>query len=121
MPSKLHTAIQEVISRRKNTSGNGSTYNRGWNAAMAEVQKVLDTYRDDGNGETRVRYEWGIQQENGNVHRVSVARGIVERELVEQLTSEEDSHGKPTSKLVCREVVAQLHGDWVEPTEAGVP
>lgn len=118
MPSKLHTAIQEATSRRKPTTGGGSTYGRGWNAAMDEVQKVLDTFRDDGNGESRVRYEWAIQKPDGNVHRVSVARGIVERELAEEVKADPKN---ADAKIVCREVVAQLHGDWVEPTEAGVP
>ena len=115
MTSKLHAAILEATKRRKSTSGAGSTYGKGWNAAMDEIARVLDNFEDDGSGETRIRYEWAIQNGDKSVHRITVARGIAERELAEQL--QKDPENKAI--LVSRKVVAQLHGDWEVPSEAG--
>lgn len=115
MTSKLHSAILAATKHRRATSGSGSTYGKGWNAAMDEVARVLDNFADDGSGETRIRYEWAIQNANGTVHRTTVARTIAEQELMEQLEADPTNH----AILVCRRVVAQMHGDWEEPSEAG--
>lgn len=115
MTSKLHSAILDATKHRRSTSGAGSTYGKGWNAAMDEIARVLDNFEDDGTGESRVRYEWAIQNGDGSVHRLTVARAIAERELSDQLSKD------PANKavLVTRKVVAQLHGDWEIPSEAG--
>lgn len=115
MPSKLYTEILEATKRRKNTTGSGSSFNRGWNSAMESICHLLENFEDDGSSEHRVRYEWAIRNEDGSVHRITVARAIAERELSEQL--ERDPANKAV--LVSRRVVAQLHGDWSEPPEAG--
>jgi hypothetical protein len=113
--SQLHKAIHEATKRRRNTSGGGASFGKGWNAAMEEVSRVLDLFEDDGISESRIRYEWAIQNGDGSVHRTTVARSIAEKELAEQLRND------PNNKaiLVVRRVVAHLHGDWQEPTEAG--
>jgi len=115
MPSQLYTAVHEATKRRRNTSGAGSTYGKGWNAAMEEVSRVLDLFEDDGISESRIRYEWAIQNGDGSIHRTTVARSIAEKELAEQL--EQSPENK--ARLVVRRVVAHLHGDWTVPSEAG--
>lgn len=115
MPSQLYKAVSEVVSRRKSTTGSGSTYGKGWNAAMEEVKRALDLFEDDGSGESRVRYEWAIRNDDGSVHRITVARGVAEKELSEQLAE----HPNSKAHVVVRRAVAHLHGDWHTPTEAG--
>jgi hypothetical protein len=115
MPSQLYTAILEATKRRRSTSGSGSSYGKGWNAAMEEVVRVLDLFEDDGISESRVRYEWAIQNGDGSIHRTTVARTIAEKELQEQLRTDP----KNEARLVVRRVVAHLHGDWQTPSEAG--
>lgn len=116
MASKLYTTLLDATKRRKNTSGSGSTYGKGWNAAMDDIARTLTSFADDGVEESRVRYEWAIRNGDGSVHRVTVARAIADAELAEQL---EKNPGQK-AEVVCRKVVAQLHGDWEVPSEAGV-
>jgi len=115
MPSQLYKAISEAVKRRRSTTGSGSTYAKGWNAAMEEVKRVLDLFEDDGISESRIRYEWAIENGDGSVDRVTVARAIAEHEIADELKAHPDSK----AKLVVRRVVAHLHGDWHTPTEAG--
>jgi hypothetical protein len=115
MTSNLHTAILNATKRRKPTSGAGSTYGKGWNAAMDEIARQLDNFEDDGTGESRIRYEWGIRDDTGAVHGITVARTIADYELARQL----ERHPGIKAELVCSRVVGEMRSQWAVPSEAG--
>lgn len=116
MTSNLHAAILAETKRRKAITGAGSTYGKGWNAAMESIARLLDNFEDDGSSESRVRYEWGIRDDTGAVHGITVARSIAEIELAQQL----ERHPGISAELVHSRVVGEMRSGWSVPSEAGV-
>jgi hypothetical protein len=114
--SKLHDAILAETKKRKPTTGSGSTYGKGWNAAMENIARMLESFEDDGSSESRVRYEWAIRDDTGAVHGITVARSIAEIELTQQL----ERHPGIKAELVSSRVVGEMRSAWTVPSEAGV-